>query len=60
MSESFTASNGSVITPREDGRLGGAGGILYLREVDALREFFLHEAETDWQAKHEVDGSEER
>ena len=55
MSESFTASNGSVITPREDGRLGGAGGILYQREVDALREFFVHQAETDWQAKRDAE-----
>lgn len=55
MSEPFTASNGFSVRVEGGGCINVSGTVIYPLEVAALREFFLHEAETDWQAKRDAE-----
>ena len=56
MSEVFTASNGHEVHRTELGTICLNGErALWAGAAKSIREFFLHEAETDWQAKRDAE-----
>ena len=56
MSEVFTASNGSEVYEDFTGTIYRNGiRVLYAGDVTAAREFFVHQAETDWQVKRDAE-----
>ena len=56
MSEVFTASNGHEVHRTELGTIWLKGErALLAGAAKSIREFFLHEAETDWQAKRDAE-----